>query len=190
MPKVTQYVQDRTGHLNLLTDLTDQHGVGGIRVLRSRSRRWAGAWLSKGQGQWILSRPRMTYNKLYQKSSDHVASEDENCLFISTCWAPSSSAWRISRNPVSGEYILSNKLRAFTNLSQKISFSVLKMHCAMASHFPQSESQSPVLGDLVLAASLTAMTTLPSPDTPSFLPFSTGDSLLCVLQACTLIVRM
>lgn len=190
MPKVTQYVQDRTGHLNLLTDLTDQHGVGGIRVLRSRSRRWAGAWLSKGQGQWILSRPRMTYNKLYQKSSDHVASEDENCLFISTCWAPSSSAWRISRNPVSGEYILSNKLRAFTNLSQKTSFSVLKMHCAMASHFPQSESQSPVLGNLVLAASLTAMTTLPSPDTPSFLPFSTGDSLLCVLQACTLIVRM
>lgn len=55
-------------------------------VLGSRSNSWAGTWLSKRQGEWLLSTYKMTYSKLYQEPRDSECSED--CLFIFTCRAP------------------------------------------------------------------------------------------------------
>lgn len=79
---------------------------GSMQVLGSRCNSWAGTWLSKGQGEWLLSTFKMTYSKLYQKPSDSECSED--CLFIFTCWAPAQVPGMSSRNLISGECILSN----------------------------------------------------------------------------------
>lgn len=70
------------------------------------------------------------------------------------------------------------------------------MHYAMASHFPPSESQSPDLDSLALAASLAVLpippSLLPPPD-PVLLQLllqGTAHFALAVLQAWTLILRM
>lgn len=130
-----------------------------MRVLGSRSNRWAGTWLSKGQGAWLLSTYKTTYSKLYQKPRDSEYSE--HCLFIFTCWAPA----QVPGMSVETQSVV-NAFCQIQNLYKQKSdnlISVLKMHYAMASHFPPSESQSPDLDSLALAASLAVLPSRPPP---------------------------
>ena len=142
-----------------------------MRVLGSRSNSWAGTWLSKGQGAWLLSTYKTTYSKLYQKPRDSEYSE--HCLFIFTCWAPA----QVPGMSVETQSVV-NAFCQIQNLYKQKSdnlISVLKMHYAMTSHFPPSESQSPDLDSLALAASLAVLPTPPSllpPPDPLLYTFS------------------